>query len=204
MRLKCFISVMLVILCLSPMQAATLCERLIKSDKVVPAAEHKYLLQLCNTSIEDHDGPLVSIESGFLPLPDNFYAKIPERPLIVFGSAVMPKINDIDKMETWPYGLIEIGDIEQFQYYERPGSQNVEGIETSSIDLARRDCGKTIDIVSYERSTENLSGVYPGQEIRIGDTGIVLLDGTVSLATVLVETYARLNCRQDHQDTQRE
>ena len=170
------------------------CEQLRNETLPVPEYEREHLVDLCDATLDQHKGPIVSMEGGFLPFPDQFYVQIPERAHVELASGAVIRAGSIEEMENWPYGVVEIGDLSEFYYYKRSGSTNINVVESQGVKHARNRCSIPIEVIDFDRSHPSLSAIFDYQEIHLGDTAVLLIDGSVYLAIALVETFARLNC----------
>lgn len=177
--------------------ADLLCERL-KADPSFAESEREYLLNLCDTKLIDHSGPIVFIEGGFLPLPEHFYLTVPDGPEIKMASGQLTKMKTYEDAIKWPYGTIHIT---QNEVNQPENEQSIELIESAGLSWSSLQCELPITLESFEKAAPGWEFVGQFYRLRIGGTAILLGGGSENLAVTLTETFARLNCDEQARST---
>lgn len=173
--------------------AVGICDRL-SSDRSFAESERNYLVALCSVEIEEHEGPLVRIEGGFLPLPKQFYLKIPDSEVVLLSSAWQVNQGSLKEIEEWPFGTVQIS--RQSRVANREDIE-FDHISSSTLDSASDSCALPMKLREFRHSLTDSKYITEFYELRIGETFVLLGGGSRNFAFVLADNFARLNCANE-------
>jgi len=168
------------------------CSR-IRSGALQVEEERAYLLELCNAEIASHEGPIVLIEGGFLPILKNYYLMIPDGNDITLSSSRAVRGQSFSELTKWPYGSIWISRADTGE--QRPSVFDLEEVNSRLLMDYSKACNMDFRLLAGQAShasTEFSTQIY---ELVIGESLIRMSRGSIHLAMVSAETYARINCR---------
>lgn len=166
--------------------ASTFCEDFADPEKPI-RSDALAISEVCTSEVDSFNGTFAFIEKGFLPIPKQFYLKLPHEDYISMDSALMA-----NGRFGWPYGVLIISGLERSQIQN---ANEKNKITHSVIKEFRKACQIPLNVwrLRFEMPGSKYAPYFI--EAQLGQTRISLAGETSDLMLAMLDSFRRLNCK---------